>query len=301
VRLLAEPRLPSRTSLLIYYPRAHYRAAYGTKLSAREWPPALGKEWAVRAWMRRPDAHSVLTLDEEAARRWSTRRGAGAHWLPEPPVPELEGRAPSERRGCALYGALAPRKGLDLLVGALAREPTPLRLVLAGAADPGYETAIERHAARLLASGLDVDLRAYPHSEQEGLRVLAAASCAVLPYPRHAGMSRVLLEACSVGTPVVAHRFGLLGHLVQAHGLGLAADCTNPRELRSAVLTLSDPIRAAAYSEALTLFKARYTRERFSAALLEALGLEQPPGDRPNPSPRPDDGLLRRRRRLRRR
>jgi hypothetical protein len=33
----------------------------------------------------------------------------------------------------------------------------------------------------------------------------------VLPYPYHAGMSRVLVEACSVGTPGVAHHSGSSG------------------------------------------------------------------------------------------
>jgi Glycosyl transferases group 1 len=102
-----------------------------------------------------------------------------------------------------------------------------------------------------------------PAAQDDGTYGLASANCAVLPYPHHAGMSRVLVQACSVGTPVVAHHFGLLGHLVRTHGLGLSVDCTDPRALREAVLTLADPTQPAAHAEALRAF-ARYTPDRFA-------------------------------------
>jgi glycosyltransferase involved in cell wall biosynthesis len=274
VRLLAERPYPSPTSLIIYCPRAYYSAAYGTNLPAGDRPVAMAKEWALRAWRRRPDAHAVFTLDEEAARRWARHRGARAQWLPEPPVPPLaSGQLTSQRDGCVLYGALAARKGLDLLARALTLEQTRVRLVLAGEPDESYLPELEHHAAALKQSGVDVDLRPQRHSEIDGLKVLANANCAVLPYPYHAGMSRVLVEACSVGTPVVAHHFGLLGHLVRAHGLGLSVDCTDARALREAVLTLADPAQPPAYAEALRAFSGRYASDRFSAALVSGLGL----------------------------
>lgn len=273
-RLVLEKTFPSRTSLLLYYPRAHYRAVYGTKLSPGDRAAAHGKEWALRAWRRRADAQAVFTLDEHAARRWAARRGAEAHWLPEPPVPPLAPEErPALRDGCIVYGSLATRKGVGLLARALTLEPTSVRLVLAGVAEASYLPELEREAAAMVASGVDVDLRAHRHSEREGLRLLAGASFAVLPYPRHSGMSRVLLEACSVGTPVIVHRFGLLGHLVSTYGLGLSVDCANPRALRAAVVTLTDPARCAAYEEALAAFSARFAPDHFRSALLTGLGL----------------------------
>ena len=274
VRLLAERPFPSLTSLIIYCPRAYYAAAYGTNLPAGDRPIAMAKEWALRAWRRRSDAHAVFTLDEEAARRWARYRGARAQWLPEPPVPALApGQRASRRDGCVLYGALAARKGVDLLAQALTLEQTQVRVVLAGEPDDSYLPELEHHAAAMKQSGVDVDLRPHPHSEIDGLTVLANANCAVLPYRYHAGMSRVLVEACSVGTPVVAHHFGLLGHLVRTHGLGLSVDCTDARALRDAVLTLADPTQPAAYAQALRAFCARYAPDRFRAALVSGLGL----------------------------
>lgn len=276
VRLLAERAFPSPASILLYYPRAHYSSAYGTAMAPRDLVPAWGKELALRAWRRRQDAQAALTLDEEAARRWARGRGAAAYWLPEPPVPQLAAEDGVERRaGCVVYGALAPRKGLDLLASALTLEPTPLRLVLAGSVHEPYVPELERLAASMVASGVEVRLRPHEHSERDGLRALAGASCAVLPYPRHAGMSRVLLEACSVGTPVVAHSFGLLGHLVRTNGLGLTVDCTDPRALRDAVIKLADPAQAPSYALALQAFSARHSPARFRAALLAGLGLSE--------------------------
>ena len=234
----------------------------------------MAKELAVRVWRRRPDAQTVFTLDEAAACGWASRGGAPARWLPEPPVPELPAtERPPKRSGCAVYGALAARKGIGLLARAFTLEPTSVSLVLAGTPEQAYVPELESHAMAMAASGVDVELRARTHSELEGLRVLASANCALLPYPRHAGMSRVLLEACSVGTPVVADNFGLLGHLVRTHRLGLTVDCANPHALRDAALILADPARSATYAEPLKAFCSRFSPQRFREALSSGLDL----------------------------
>ena len=102
-----------------------------------------------------------------------------------------------------------------------------------------------------------MDVRARSHTEVEGLAVLGAARCAVLPYPRHAGMSRVLVESAATGTPVVAHDWGLLGHLVRTHGLGVTVDSSDAAALRTAVLSLSETDAQRRYAHALARFAAR--------------------------------------------
>jgi Glycosyl transferases group 1 len=273
--LARSPAFPSALSLLLYHPRAHYRALYGTPLRPTDQAVAYAKEWAIGRWRRRPDAQAIFALDEELAHRWNKSAGARAYWLPEPPVACLsEDEQPASRQGCVLYGALARRKGLALLTRALTMQPTHLRLVLAGVVDPPeYLTELEQHVAALRAAGVVVDVRARQHSELEGLQVLASANCALLPYPRHSGMSRVLVEACAMGTPVVTDNFGLLGHLVRRHRLGMTVDCANPSALREAVLSLADPERSATYAASLQEFAARFSPERFRSALVRGLGL----------------------------
>jgi glycosyltransferase involved in cell wall biosynthesis len=271
-RLAACRRLPRPVTLVLFYPRSHYRAAYQTDLATSDWVRAMGKEALLRAWRHRSDANAVLTLDEEAARRWARNRGAPAYWLPEPPVPllpERDRRRLPRRTGCILYGALAERKGIDLLSRAVSLEQAPLQVTLAGPVTPGFLPRLEDYVSEMRRSGATVDLRAHPYSELDGLRALAGSRCAVLPYPSHSGMSRVLLESASVGTPVVVHDRGLLGHLVRRHGLGFAVDCHDPRALRRAIVTMTEePSRLEEYADPLARFSARFSTHNFERALL---------------------------------
>jgi glycosyltransferase involved in cell wall biosynthesis len=194
--------------------------------------------------------------------------GARAFWLPEPAVPSLQNlRSTDERSGCIIYGALDTRKGIDLLVRAVTLAPNSMRVVLAGSVKPGFDSDLIRFVSQMRKTGAVVEVHVNSHSETEGLNILAEARCAVLPYPRHYGMSRVLLEACSVGTPVIAHRSGLVGHLVEKYGLGMAVDCKDPRALRQALIHLCGTDRREGYTEALKGFAARFSQEVFEGAV----------------------------------
>jgi glycosyltransferase involved in cell wall biosynthesis len=269
LHLMRQPQLPVPLSVLLFYPRAHYRAALGTRLPAKELFRARARELLVASWRRRPDAHALLTPDDAAARWWAARGGAPAYWIPEPPLagPVASGEW-EERSGCVLYGALAPRKGIDLLARAVALEPTRVSITIAGEADAAFLPTLQRNVAEMEGQGATVDVRAYRHSEMEGLQVLAQAKCAVLPYPRHDGMSRVLMEACSVGTPVIVHDRGLIGHLVRTYKLGHVVNCWDARALRRAILDLALLEKNEAYAARLADFAARFSRERFQEAVL---------------------------------
>lgn len=273
-RLVDRPALRAPLSLLLFFPRAHYPAAFQTRLDARERLHAVFLEHLVRRWRRRPDAHAILALDEFATARWAARRGAPAYWIPEPPVGPLP-RPPLDRSGCVLFGALAPRKGITWLAQAIARAPSDTRVTLAGGVEAGAEALVADAVKRMTSAGADVDLRDRWHDELEGLAVLAGARCAVLPYPRHYGMSRVLLEAAAVGTPVVVHDFGLLAHLVRTYELGRVVDCSDPVALRDTILDLTaDGEAPSRYAEALAAFAERHSREHFREAVHTVFHLE---------------------------
>jgi glycosyltransferase involved in cell wall biosynthesis len=81
-------------------------------------------------------------------------------------------------------------------------------------------------------------------------------------------MSRVLVEAASVGTPVVVNDYGLLGHLVREHGIGRAVDRRDAGALRAAITTFTgSPAAVAAHQPALRAFAERYSEAAFGAAL----------------------------------
>ncbi len=278
-RLVSRPPLPMPVTLCVFFARAHYPTSYESPLAPRELLRAWFLEHLVRRWQRRPDAHALFTLDEEAARRWS-RRGR-AFWLPEPPIGQLP-ESDAERDGCLLYGTLAARKGLDLVARAVSVTPTSLHVVLAGEVEPSFRRALDRDVETMRGAGAEVELRLRRHTEQEGLRVIATARCVLLPYLNHYTASRVLLEAAAVGTPVLAHKRGLVGHLVRLHGLGLSVDCADPLALREAMLELTKEQSVGRYLEPLRRFAARYSSDRFRAAVSSPFIARSPqPGSLP--------------------
>ena len=275
--LANSPPLAVPCVITVFYARWHYPWTYRTALLPRDAVRAFSLERAVRKWRSRSDALAVFSLDPASVDRWNRRSGAPAFWLPEPPVPELQDVETLDRQGCVLYGALAPRKGIDRLAAALGSDSSGLHAVLAGSVAPGYADELDRLLDRMRAGGATVVLRAWTHEESEGIEQIARARCAVLPYHRHCGMSRVLVEAAAAGTPLLVHDHGLIAALVRKYGIGLTADCGNAREFRFALRTLCADGEVDRYKPALRSFAARYDRVRFAAALLAAFGLESEP------------------------
>jgi glycosyltransferase involved in cell wall biosynthesis len=183
----------------------------------------------------------------------------------------------TERRSIVLYGTLAPRKGIDRLAAALARESSGYHVVLAGpAVSDAYAREIDGFVAVMRQGGATVELRRWSHQEPEALALLRQARCAVLPYHRHGGASRVLLESAASGTPVVAHDYGLVAALVKRHRLGRVVDCGDPAAFRRALIEVSADGEIERYGSALRRFANRYSGAMFSAALREPFGLKTP-------------------------
>jgi glycosyltransferase involved in cell wall biosynthesis len=264
------PRAPAPISPLIFRKASHYPLRFRSHLYLKE----MRREWAFDAWLwlwrQRPDAGAALLFDEFAAKLAARTPGAPVVWMPEAPV-RLPASLPpdAEREGVALTGALDWRKGIHHLADAVALRPTDMRVTLAGRPVAGYEDELQGHVARMRDAGATVDLRDRWIGADEYLEVLAGARVVVAPYPRHRGMSRLILEAAAVGTPVVADRYGLMGRLVKDHGLGLAVSTARPAVFRDALDQLL--ARDGVDREALRRFAGRYTQERFRSALLTAL------------------------------
>lgn len=270
--LVDRPALKTRLSLLMFFPRWHYRKCFEQKLPLKETVRARFQWLNIERWRRRADAHSILLLDEFAVAELNrSRRAPRAVWFPEPPIASFEGAQAGLRNGVVLYGSLARRKGIDRLAAAMTSLGSGARLILAGTVEPAYRQTLDTLVGDMRAAGCDVDLRDYTHDEQAGLAVLAGAQAALLPYPAHYGMSRVLVEAASVGTPVVAHDHGLIGHLVRSAHLGTAVDCADTQTFSAAIKNALSAARTPAGVEALTTFANRYSAAAFENALTTAL------------------------------
>jgi glycosyltransferase involved in cell wall biosynthesis len=262
------------TALLVLFPCDHYPAEFGSELTEEE--AARGRQLSegVAAFRSAQGAACVFTLDPVAAGLWGRGPGAPAVWLPEPWV---DGAVAADRpRGTDLlfFGALAHRKGLDHLTRALLFKDSGRSLVVAGWVEQdGYTEVLNQRIRQLREAGIRAELRLGRLDERGCLEMLHDSGVAVLPYPRHFGMSRVLLEATHVTTPVVVNAFGLLGHLVEAYGIGVTTDVTEPALLSSALFEAERLPGDPDFADRCARFASDHTYQRFRTELRAGLGI----------------------------
>jgi glycosyltransferase involved in cell wall biosynthesis len=141
-----------------------------------------------------------------------------------------------EGKVCALaLASLVARKGLDVLIEALARRPlrgVPLVLWLAG---EGPERAVLE--GRAAALGVSDRLRFLGRREDKAC-LLAACDMLVLP-SRREGLGVAALEAMACSRPVVASRVGGLGEAVVHERTGLLVPPSDPDALAAALARLA--------------------------------------------------------------
>jgi glycosyltransferase involved in cell wall biosynthesis len=273
-RMVRRPPLPTRVSLLMFFVRWHSPRTYGDPMSVAERARGWFQWGLIERWRRRRDAHALFLLDENAVRlhrRLSVGGAAEVFWFPEPPV-VAPAPCAQRRAGVALFGSLAERKGLDLVVPAIAELGGSAKLTLAGNVEPQFANRLETLVAEMRGAGVEVDLRARAHTEEEGLGVLARARRTLVPYPRHYGMSRVLLESAVAGTPVIANRSGLIGRLVEEHGLGEAVDCADAAAFAATIRLGMESEPDAVQADWLRRFAARYSADSFCRAVRRPFG-----------------------------
>ncbi len=180
---------------------------YGSaRLSARLLRPPVGLllRWA----LNRPNVHVHLQNEDDRATleragalhhpRVAIIRGAGIDLDHFAPMPEPDGPFT-----VAMAARMIHEKGIGDLVEAarrVTRSGTPVRVVLAGAPDPGNPTSISETELRAwVAEGL---VEWWGH--QADVRpVWAAAHVAALPSSGE-GLPKALLEAASCGRPLLA-------------------------------------------------------------------------------------------------
>lgn len=170
------------------------------------------------------DPGEFPTLDRQAAR----------HLLGLPPTSKV----------LLVFGALKPRKGLELLFDALLRQEKGdgrILLVLAGVLDPYYRTGpVAATIAQLHSKGLiRID-----DSFVEEARISAyfhAADVVVCPYPRSfQASSNVYTRACAAGTLAIVPDHGILGELVRRTGAGIAYESENVEDLARCLRTATE-------------------------------------------------------------
>jgi hypothetical protein len=274
--LAGAPPFPCRLSVFIMFANAHYPRAYGLSLSWRERASALFKELNIRRWRRRPEAHELFGLDEEAVRLWQRQKGAHARWLPDPGLGIEPGplKTAAEKSGCFMFGYIDERKGIERLAAALSGGCDGLELAIQGDVAPEYRGRLEAELSRLRAAGVRLDTELWRVPYAEAMDRMASSRCALLSFGWRPAGSRVLLEAAAAGTPVVVGNDSAVGRLVEKHGLGVTADPADPASLRKAILSLAnDPGSPDRYAENLRAYAEDLHGDRFPVEVREAFGL----------------------------
>jgi glycosyltransferase involved in cell wall biosynthesis len=265
--------LPSRhaAQVVMVHDLDFLRHAERTHREIRRDYPRLARSHGRRA--ARVIVPSQYTADEVVEHLGVARRQVS---VCAPGAPEW--RDPPARfaaDGYVLFmGTLEPRKNVDGLLEAygrlLARRPTAPKLVLAGGAGPEAQRWIDAISRPPLAG--HVEYRGYV-GEHDRQRLYADARVLVLP-SHEEGFGMSVLEAMSLGIPVVASNRGALPGLVGDTGILIAPDDT---ECIAAALdrVLSDDGVAEEMSgrglERSKRFQWRYTAEAIHQAFREAI------------------------------
>lgn len=191
------------------------------------------------------------------------------------PVPRPASFDPAIRAGqYALFiGRLHLRKGVDVLLNALAQIPADggVQLVVAGAGE-------ERAALERLASQLGISQRVRFVGRVEGdtkLYLLQNALFTVMPSRGWEAFPLVVLESYAAGKPIVATAIPGIADLIEESKTGTLVPEEDPAALARAMRELlENPARAGAMGESVTGIARRYSWDSVAArhiALYEEL------------------------------
>jgi len=204
-------------------------------------PGNLANRW-VAAHVANCDAHAASLLASELRDRVVVTGDLfRADRVRQTMKPERS--LPARRDGLvrvAFLGQLVERKGLDVLIEAFARIGKPAELLLAGGdwSAAGYPAQLRALAQRL---GIADRIHFENHRQDVGA-VLSTADIFVLP-SRSDARPRSIIEAMSLGKPVVASEVGGIPSLVLNERTGLLVPAEHPDALATALGRLIESAR----------------------------------------------------------
>ncbi len=234
----------------------------------------------------------VLSLDPYFAPYAAARyRGGGKIWaLPDPAYPTaatsesdatLATPFPPDRQCYLLFGAITERKGVLVLLDALALLPTAaagkIAVMLAGRIDPSIRNEIDERGRRLAARqpGLWLRIEDRRLASAEIAALVRRSDVVLAPYQRFVGSSGVLLWAAAAGKPLLTQDFGLIGRLVHDHRLGLATDVCEPSGLALAIGRMAVAgTHGLVDGKSAADFISERTPERFASLVFASLASE---------------------------
>lgn len=169
----------------------------------------------------------------------------------KPPV--LRERPAGQRKRIVSVGRLAPEKGFDVAIAAVARIPSADLVIAGGPEEAGPTHGREAQRLRSLARELGIEQRVHllGHVPRDRMPELLHTADAVLCTPRYESFGMVPLEAMACGVPVVAHAVGGIVDTVIDGVTGVLVPPQRHRQLVDALrLVLSRPALAEGWGTA---------------------------------------------------
>ena len=198
------------------------------------------------------ELHRTWPRGAETGRISLVRNGVDVAGMQSTRIPAADARAalgtPRNVPVIVLVGHFRPEKGHDVLLEALVRLARRDVQVLFVGRDDGLETSVRAHTERL---GLATQVRFLGFRRDVGT-VLAAADLLVMPSLRE-GLPVALLEACAIGTPVVATPAGGISDVIRNGETGRLVPIGDAAALAAAIdHALADPVGTRRMAEAAT-------------------------------------------------
>ncbi len=286
---------PTPVSGIYFGPTFHYGAlAPGEPVTHDVQAQWLRQKFVLARALRHRQLHTLFFLDpfaEKEARRFAN--GEKGVYLADPV--RLDPASPEQvttlraelgigpgRRVFLLFGHLTRRKGIHQLLQALHQLSPQLCqqtcLLLAGTINPAYQVQLEAELNALRIRRPVQVVEQYSYVPQTDLPATYGLADVVLaPYPRHAGMSGVLLLAAAAGKPVLCSAFGLMGEIARGYGLGLTVDATQPAEIAAGLARfILEPPETLCDAAGMQRLADEHRAERFGATILSQVRRNTP-------------------------
>ncbi len=223
----------------------------------------------------------IYLVDEYLFSSLKNEQGGVFYFLPDPWSGDYSCRSEDARSALGIpmnkvvflhYGMGDRRKGLHLVVEALASSAEDSVMYLLCAGDMGHDRRLLEKLAALERRGSAKLLNRYVSDDEERL-CFRAADGVLLPYVHHYGSSGVLSRAAAAGKMVIVSDAGLLARRVRDHHLGFLFQTNNVQELQQCMRQLVSLNQAERdHYHAMSLkYAGTCSREAFREALLAPL------------------------------
>jgi glycosyltransferase involved in cell wall biosynthesis len=281
--LLGTPFGRTAWSGIVMRPAFHY-SSMGVKA-----PQTRSDPWKERLFHRLLSSRhlrALFTIDktlEEYIHTSGRPHASRLHYIPDvtEPMPAMNRHQARQMLGIPVsakvilaYGQLSTRKGIDALTRATVDGvfPSDVHILLAGEQSPDLEKILRAPIADQLRLNKRLhEIKRY-HCNQDSTAVFSAADVVWVGYQRHYQMSAVLVQAASVGLPVIACEEGLIGWLTRRYRAGVVVSTSSPPTIARAIKELcNNPDLAREYGENGRLAYASHTRENVGRIMLDAI------------------------------